>query len=189
MIGAALRAGGADFFNPDEAARNMRLAKPGIRLATANLQAWEEGLTGLRAAINRGSSFTIETTLAGSTMLNEFIRGATSGMRLAVYYVGLNTVDLHIARVAARRREGGHDIPEADIRRRFEASPRNLTLLVPYVTDLTIFDNSAESHGGEPRPEVILHVEGGDLMIAPDLENLPGWAVGPAQAVQERFAD
>ncbi|MDP2870494.1 hypothetical protein [Methyloversatilis sp.] len=41
------------------------------------------------------------------------------------YFLTLPSVDMAIARVAERVRQGGHDIPEAVIRRRFSAGLKN----------------------------------------------------------------
>jgi predicted ABC-type ATPase len=96
-----------------------------------------------------------------------------------VWYVGLDTVDRHIARVRARVRRGGHDIPEADIRRRFETSRLNLVELMPRLTALRIYDNSLEADpatGRTPVPRLLLHVERGRIVGPRDLGRTPAWA-------------
>jgi len=47
------------------------------------------------------------------------------GLEVRIWYVGLDTVERHIARVAARVAGGGHDIPEQRIRQRFASSHVN----------------------------------------------------------------
>jgi predicted ABC-type ATPase len=39
--GAAIRASGADYYNPDEAARELMVTQPGLTLAEANAAAWQ----------------------------------------------------------------------------------------------------------------------------------------------------
>jgi hypothetical protein len=76
---------------------------------------------------------------------------------------------------------GGHDIPEADIRRRFETSRANLVELLPRLTALRLYDNSAEADpakGLAPVPKLVLHVDRGRI-VAPKREDLlgtPQWA-------------
>ena len=53
------------------------------------------------------------------------------------------TVDLALKRVRARVLEGGHDVPETVVRRRFDRSIRNFLLrYVPLGDSWTLFDNS-----------------------------------------------
>ena len=51
-----------------------------------------------------------------------------------------------VQRVAERVRQGGHNIPEATIRRRFEAGWRFLTeVYQPLVDQWVLFDNAGEA--------------------------------------------
>jgi predicted ABC-type ATPase len=60
-------------------------------------------------------------------------------------FLQLNSADEAVARVAQRVKQGGHDIPEAVIRRRFAAGLENFTLhYAPAVDDWALYDNSAE---------------------------------------------
>jgi predicted ABC-type ATPase len=88
---------------------------------------------------------------------------------------------MHIARVRERVASGGHDIPEAMIRERWESSRRNLVILMPRLTELRVFDNSngRDSVSGKiPPPRIVMHVESG-VIIEPslsELESTPEWA-------------
>jgi predicted ABC-type ATPase len=62
-----------------------------------------------------------------------------------VWYVGLSSPELHIARVRARVAKGGHDIPEPRIRERYDASRLNLIRLLPRLSELWVYDNSVEA--------------------------------------------
>jgi predicted ABC-type ATPase len=57
-------------------------------------------------------------------------------------YVGLGNATLNVQRVASRVSDGGHDVPEEDIRRRFERSMANLPLAAEFVDLLSVYDNS-----------------------------------------------
>lgn len=55
-----------------------------------------------------------------------------SGYRFHLIFLWLPSADLAVARVAERVRRGGHDIPEATIRRRYATGLQNLfTLYLP----------------------------------------------------------
>ena len=89
------------------------------------------------------------------------------------------SVAFQLARVRARVRRGGHDIPEADIRRRFETSRVNLVELMPVLAALRVYDNSAETdpaRGRPPAPRLVLHVDRGRIVAPVDLAATPQWA-------------
>ncbi len=48
---------------------------------------------------------------------------------------------------------GGHDIPEAKVRERWHASVANLIALLPHLTEVRLFDNSASVAPGEAVPD------------------------------------
>ena len=76
----------------------------------------------INECIQKGESFAFETTLSGKTYLKK-IRDIKSGCyEIIIYFLKLATVDLAIERVKLRIAQGGHNIPEEDIRRRFERS-------------------------------------------------------------------
>jgi predicted ABC-type ATPase len=58
-------------------------------------------------------------------------------------FLSLAGPDLAVARVAARVRQGGHDVPEDAIRRRFESGLRNFERFYkPLVDSWVVYDNS-----------------------------------------------
>jgi predicted ABC-type ATPase len=76
-------------------------------------------------------------------------------------------------------RSGGHDISESTIRRRWRHSRQNLVQLLPVLTGLRVYDNSAEADpaaGRAPRPVLVLHMQRGDIVGPPDLSKTPDWA-------------
>jgi len=92
------------------------VANPGLDQTPANAAAWQQGKRLLQRAISGRLDFAFETTLGGATMTAMLADAATSGIEVRIWYVGLESPELHIARVRARARRGGHDIPEARIR-------------------------------------------------------------------------
>ena len=77
----------------------------------------------------------------------------------------------------ARVRRGGHDIPESDIRRRYQHSRLNLIELLPALTSLRVYDNSAEADpavGVAPTPVLVLELQRGAIVNSADLTRAPG---------------
>lgn len=178
--GAALRQRGMNYFNPDEAAARIREAL-GCTNEVANAEAWEEGKRFLEAAIRDRVNYAFETTLGGTTIPRLPAHAAAAGFDVRMWFVGLATPELHIARVRERVARGGHDIPEEKIRERWDGSRRNLVILMPRLTELRVFDNTAEREaisGKLPPPRLLLHVRNGTVVAPPlsALEATPEWA-------------
>jgi predicted ABC-type ATPase len=179
VAGKAFRQSGADYYNPDEAARRFLAANHSLTQAEANSAAWHEGARLLERAIDERLDFAFETTLGGNTISRLLRQAANLGVEIYVWYVGLESPELHIARVKSRVARGGHDISEADIRRRYEHSRLNLIDLLPVIRALRIFDNSAEGDpavGQTPRPVLVLDMEGRKILEPKDLSRTPAWA-------------
>lgn len=179
IVGATIRAKGGEYYNPDEAAREIMAATPGLGQARANAVAWEQGRKLLEKAIDQRLDFTFETTLGGNTMPALLAKAAASGTEVRIFYVGLGSADEHIKRVKQRVLAGGHDIPEADIRRRYTHSRINLVKLLPVLTELKVYDNSAAADpatGKQPLPILVLHMERGRIVGPPNLKSTPEWA-------------
>jgi predicted ABC-type ATPase len=177
--GAAIRERGADYFNPDEATRRIRLAAPRISGREANSAAWHEGKRLLEKAIAKRSTFAFETTLGGETITGLLLRALAEGIEVRMWYAGLASPELHIARVRARVARGGHDIPENRIRQRFDHSRINLIRLLPHLTELRLFDNSTDADpatGAAPTPLLVLHVVEGKIAAICDIVDVPTWA-------------
>lgn len=177
--GATFRAFGADYYNPDEAARRLRDADPRLTQPLANSAAWQQGKRLLEAAIARRLDFAFETTLGASTIPRLLAQAADDGFEVHVWYVGLSSVEKHLERVRARVRRGGHDIPEADIRRRFEHSRVNLIDLMPRLAALRVYDNSRDADpaaGRAPQPRLVLHLLRGKIVGPAELADTPAWA-------------
>lgn len=177
--GAAFRGFGGEYYNPDEAARELITANPGLDQTEANIAAWRQGSGLLRQAIAERLDFAFETTLGGNTISRLLAEAAAQGIVLYVWYAGLSSPELHIQRVRSRVRHGGHDVPEDAIRRRYERSRLNLIALLPLLAALRIYDNSAEADpaaGATPAPVLVLHTERGKILNPDELPQTPDWA-------------
>ena len=189
--GATFRAHGADYFNPDEAARRLRAVNPRLDVTEANAVAWQQGRRLLQRAIDEGFDHAFETTLGGHTLARMLADASGRGFAVRVWYAGLSSPELHMRRVAARVRRGGHDIPEAQIRKRYTHSRLNLIELLPVLTALRLYDNSIEADPAEgiaPQPSLVLHLESGRIVGPPDLAGTPEWA-RPIVAAAMKFTD
>jgi predicted ABC-type ATPase len=169
------------WFNPDAFAREL-IAMSGCDQAAANARAWAESLRRLDEAIAGGHSHAFETTLGGHTVAAR-IAAASRTHDVIMWFCGLASPDLHVSRVRARVAAGGHDIPEARIRERYPRALQNLIVLMPRLTHLQVYDNSAEAAVGGPIPDpvLVLEVREGRLVWpAPDdadsLRRTPDWA-------------
>lgn len=195
--GAALHESGVEFFNPDAAAMRIAAASAARRTrptqAQLNGAAWAQGRRLLQRAIAERGNFAFETTLGGQTIPPLLEQAAQAGLTVHVWFAGLADVALHIDRVRRRVAQGGHDIPVAKIRERFENSRVNLVRLLPALTDLVVFDNSAEADpatGHAPAPRMLLRYSRGRI-VAPQklgtlLRTTPAWAKPIAVAALKR---
>jgi predicted ABC-type ATPase len=191
IAGAAFREHGSDYYNPDEAARALKRANAGMTQIQANSAAWHRGREMLERSIVQRLEFAFETTLGASTIPKLLIDAARQGIEVHVWYAGLTTPELHIARVRARVARGGHDIPEEAIRRRFEHSRLNLITLLPALAALRIYDNSVEADpasGKTPKPVLVLHMERRRILNPQDLPQVPDWAKPIAAAAMKIHA-
>ena len=179
--GKDLRQSGAPHFDPDEVAREVLAKNPGLSSREANGLAWQEGFRQLKEAIRLKKDFIFETTLGGNTITATLEEALDAGLDVRIWYVGLKSPELHIARVQARIAKGGHAIPPTTIRQRFNDSRLNLIRLLGRLAELKVFDNSAEAdpHQGQaPEPLLLLHLRKGRV-IGPGRTGLvqtPDWA-------------
>jgi predicted ABC-type ATPase len=177
--GAAFRASGADYYNPDETARALTPANPTLTQADANSAAWHEGVKLLKRAIAERKDFAFETTLGANTIPRMLAQAAAQGIEIYIWYVGLSSPELHIERVRARVSRGGHDIAAEHIHRRFQHSRLNLIELMPHLTALRVYDNSADADPATskaPKPKLVLHMVRGKIRNPRDLKHTPEWA-------------
>jgi predicted ABC-type ATPase len=181
--GQAFLAAGIPCFNPDLAAREaMASAIAQGRLLSqgeANAWAWNEGVARLRRAITERGNYALETTLGGDTIVALLQEATAAGLDVNVWFVGLDSMALHVARVQQRVARGGHDIPRADIERRYVRGRLNLIRLLPRLHQLVVYDNSAHVQAGaaaKAGPRLVLRCVRGTIVGPADLSGTPAWA-------------
>lgn len=129
------------FINADLIAAGLAPFAP----ETAALKAGRLMLQEIDDCTKRGESFAFETTLSGLGYLRHIDKWRSQGFRVSLYFLTLPNVETAIARVAARVRQGGHDIPEAVIRRRFHAGWSHFQGRYKLaVDDWALYDNAGD---------------------------------------------
>ena len=115
----------------------------------AALQAGRLMLTQIADHVAHRRSFAFETTLSGVAYARQIPQWRTLGYAVALHFLALPDADMAVARVAQRVKQGGHNIPEAVIRRRFAVGLANLPRYCELVDDWDVYDNSG------PKPILI----------------------------------
>lgn len=105
------------------------------------IAAGKAALREINDCLDKGISFTQETTLSGHQVLHTLQRAKREGYAVTMYYIGLNSRYESIYRIANRVRKGGHDIPPEDVLRRFEKRFESLSRVVPYCDKVVFYDN------------------------------------------------
>jgi predicted ABC-type ATPase len=152
-----------EIVNPDEIAKRLLPEAP-ERVA---LQAGRLARRRMDELLRERHSFAVETTLSGQLHLQDVNRAKAEGWSVGVVYVGLKNASLALERVRQRTLEGGHDVPEHDIRRRYERSLINLGVIGQIIDSLMVFDNSSKSL------KMVLVANGGEVMFKSSA--LPAW--------------
>ncbi|HUB46015.1 MAG TPA: AAA family ATPase [Acetobacteraceae bacterium] len=131
----------ATFLDPDRVTTDILAARPGISLATANFAALRFIDREIARLIGAGRSFMVETVLANHAYRRICLTAKAQGMLVRLVYIGVPTIEDAIARVALRVSKGGHDVPEADIRRRWPRTHENLTWFAQHANAVDEFAN------------------------------------------------
>ena len=90
-----------------------------------------------------GASFAFETTLSGFTYLRKIELWQRLGYQVKLWFLSLPSADVAIYRVAIRVAQGGHDIPEDVIRRRFKSGLDNFHNRYSKIVDSWAFYDSS----------------------------------------------
>ena len=106
------------------------------------MQAGRLVVKGIEDAFRRREDFTYETTLTSHQSINVLKQAKDAGYQTLLIFIALSSADMHVARVAQRVRGGGHHIPEAVIRRRYNLAFDNLIKAIPLCEAVVIYDNS-----------------------------------------------
>ena len=137
-------AGVVHFVNADLIASGLSPLKPEI----AAIAAARMVLGQIDRLVAQRADFAFETTLSGLSYVQRLQSWKRAGYRIDIVYLRLSSSRLALRRVAARVRQGGHNVPQADVLRRFVRSWENFQRIYrPLADSWAVYDNS----GGPPR--------------------------------------
>lgn len=131
-------AGTVHFVNLDEIARGLSPLDPTL----AERDAARVGLERARSFLAKGVSFAMETTLSGRTHFHLADEAAAQGVAVHPQYFSVPTPEMCLERIRRRVAEGGHDVAEAVVRRRFDRTLRNLAAFALRCALWRVFDGS-----------------------------------------------
>jgi predicted ABC-type ATPase len=129
------------FINADLIAAGLSPFTPEAAVVRAGRIMLEE----IKAHARTGDNFAFETTLSGLMYARLIPQWRDQRYRVELFYLSLATPELAVARVAARVAQGGHNVPEHVIRRRYAAGWRNFQRQFKLLVDAWAhYDNSGE---------------------------------------------
>jgi predicted ABC-type ATPase len=126
--------------DPDAIGKALQPTLPG----TSAVAAARKVLRSAREHIEKSESFAVETTLSGHGYLQMMLEARARGFEIVLVYIGTESVEINLARISDRVLAGGHNVPEADVRRRYRRSFQNLALAISRADHTILFDNSTE---------------------------------------------
>ena len=130
FVNADLIAAGLSPFTPEQAA----------------LRAGRLMLKEIRAYVRRRESFAFETTLSGRLYAGYIPQWQKTGYRIKLIFLSLPDAEMAVRRVRIRVAQGGHDVDESVIRRRFDKGWNNFHNIYKRLVDAwVLYDNSGES--------------------------------------------
>lgn len=131
-----------EFINADEIARGLSPFQP----EKAAIEAGRIMLQRMDHLMARGKTFAFETTLSGTTYLGRIRKAKTNGYTVVLLFFWLPDPAMAKARVKQRVLEGGHNIPEPAIERRYHRGLKQLfTTYLPECDSAFLMDSSRDS--------------------------------------------
>lgn len=158
-------AGTLRFVNLDEIARGLSPLAPDQERASAARVAIDR----MRRLFASRESFATETTLSGRAQRGLIAEAKQSGFRVAILFFAVRAPETCMIRVARRVAEGGHNVPEADLRRRFARGLANLPAYLALADSWRLFD----ADNGRPKIVAERHANGVEIVDAAALSTLP----------------
>jgi predicted ABC-type ATPase len=126
-----IKVAGLTFLNADEIAKEI---DPEDREG-GKLKAGRVLFQRLEDLIAKGQSFVIESTLSGLYLQKAIERFKNEGYHVSLLYVFVDSPKLAVDRVKMRVKEGGHGVPESDVKRRYFRSKNNFWTTYRYLVD------------------------------------------------------
>lgn len=128
-----------EFINADEIARGISPFTP----ESASIEAGRVMLDRINTLLYQGQTFAFETTLSANLYLKFIHQARQQGYRIILLYFWLENSQLAKERVRIRVLEGGHNISDEVIERRYIRGLQNLfSVYLQEVDGAFLFDNS-----------------------------------------------
>jgi len=150
--------GVGQYVNADTIARGLSQFQP----QSVAIQAGRQNLRRLDELASSRSSFAFETTLAGLVYASRIKHWKADGYLFLLTFFWLRDVPIALERVASRVASGGHDIPEAIVRQRYERGLANFFRIYrPLADRWLMYDNSGwqpqlvATGSGESEAEIV----------------------------------
>ena len=132
-------AGVVHFVNADLIAGGLSPLRPQL----AALSAGRLFLAELDRLARARVDFAFESTLSGLMSVARLKRWKAAGYRIEIVFLRVSSVQLALRRIAMRVRQGGHDVPRADVVRRFQRGWANFQGIYRALADRwEVYDNS-----------------------------------------------
>jgi len=112
---------------------------------SARFSAGRQFLKAVDKHFSGSESLVIESTLAGRSFRHTISWARQNGFRISIAYLFLDSVETCMARIEQRVRQGGHHVPDHDVRRRFPRSVANFwTIYRQMADDWVVLYNASE---------------------------------------------
>ena len=132
-----------EFVNADEIAKGLSPFQP----ETVSFESGRIMINRINELLKENETFAFETTLSTRSYKNKILKAKEKGYTITLLFFWLNNIELAKERVKTRVKEGGHNIPEEVIERRFLKGINNLfDIYLPIIDSTLIFDNSFGKH-------------------------------------------
>jgi predicted ABC-type ATPase len=130
------------FVNPDLIAAGLSPLRPEL----AALAAGRLFIQQLDRFAKTKDDFAFESTLSGLSYINRLKRWKAAGRRIEIVYLRISSPQLALRRIAARVKQGGHNVPHRDVLRRFTRSWNNFEGCYRLLADSwSVYDNSGRT--------------------------------------------
>ncbi|NER07009.1 MAG: zeta toxin [Okeania sp. SIO3C4] len=130
-----------EFINADEIAKGLSPLNPD----KSAIEAGRIMLSKIDKLIHEKADFAFETTLATRSYVKYIEKAKVLGYKVTLLYFWLDSIQLAIERVKIRVLEGGHNIPDDVIERRYYAGVKNFFQLYCPVSDYWLLLNNSQS--------------------------------------------
>ncbi len=157
----------AQFLDPDRIAASVAARKPTLSPAAGNFAALREVAETIQGLLEARRPFVAETVLANQAYRRVCTNAQRRGMMVRLVFVGVPTIEDSIARVALRVAKGGHDVPEADIWRRWPRTHENLAWFAQHADAADVFANTWDA-----QPSLVARARAGRVELL-DADALP----------------